>query len=146
MLRNIEQYLNYQNIYLSSVDPFSADDFVLVINDRVRKFYDDRERPELSYTFFIDYLVNAISRNNKGSIRGTSLRISKFLCTVLKHNKDNPELVLLTKFLTPTYYGTTECIFFYLKLRKLALQLFQFDMSPANKLIGLDIDILRAKT
>ena len=60
MLRNIEQYLNYQSIYLSSVDPFSIEDFILVVNDRVRKFYEDREKPDLGYTFFIDYLVNAV--------------------------------------------------------------------------------------
>lgn len=133
MLRTIEQYLNYQGIYLSSVDPFSTEDFILVVNDRVRKFYEDREKPELTYTFFIDYLVNAISRNNKGSVRGTSMRISKFLCTVLKFNKENPEVVLLTKFLTPTYYGTTECVVMYLRLRKVIMDMFNYDLSPANK-------------
>lgn len=146
MLKNIEQYLNYQGIYLSPVEPFSADDFILVVNDRVRKFYEDREKPELGYTFFIDYLVNAISRNNKGSVRGISARISKFLCTVLKFNRENPELVLLTKFLTPTYYGTTECIVMYLRLRKVIMDMFNFDLSPTNKLNGQDIDFLRAKT
>ena len=144
MLKVIEQYLNQQGVHPSCVEPFEPDDFVLVINDRVSRFSLDQKKPELCYTFFIDYLVNAISRNNKGSVRGISLRISKFLCTVIKHSKDNPELVLLAKFLTPTFYGTVDCMNFYLKLRKLVLNIFSFDFSPANKLNGLEIDITRS--
>jgi hypothetical protein len=121
------------------------DDFVLVMNEAISRFSKELKKPEQNYTFFIDYLLNAISKHNKGSVSLINTRISKFLCTFVKHSKDNHEVLLLTKFLTPTYYGTVDCVKFYLEVRKLVFQIFNDGSSRTQKLRGLDVEISRCQ-
>jgi hypothetical protein len=145
MLKYIQEYVNTQGIQPSPVEPFAPDDFVLVMNEAISRFSKEQKKPENNYTFFIDYLLNAISKHNKGSVTLINTRISKFLCTFVKHSKDNHEVLLLTKFLTPTFYGTADCVKFYLEVRKLVFQIFNDQSTRTQKLRGLDVEITRAQ-